>query len=48
MTDDQLIKKRAGLDDIEVTDALGDVDAERFIALVMSEPFDYTKWQPKI
>jgi hypothetical protein len=24
---------------------LGEVEAERFIALVMREPFDYTKWQ---
>jgi len=24
---------------------LGPVDAGRFIALVMQEPFDYTKWQ---
>lgn len=25
--------------------ALGDVRAERFIALIQREPFDYTKWQ---
>jgi hypothetical protein len=25
--------------------ALGDVQAERFIALVQREPFDYTQWQ---
>ncbi|WP_076792822.1 hypothetical protein [Chlorobium sp. KB01] len=25
--------------------SLGEVDAERFIALVMREPFDYTKWR---
>ena len=25
--------------------ALGKVDAERFIALLIKEPFDYTKWQ---
>ena len=25
--------------------ALGDVDAERFITLVLREPFDYTHWQ---
>jgi len=25
--------------------ALGTVDAERFIALVLKEPFDYTQWQ---
>lgn len=24
---------------------LGKVEAERFIALIMREPFDYTKWQ---
>ncbi len=24
---------------------LGKVEAERFISLVMREPFDYTKWQ---
>ena len=28
-----------------LTDTLGEVDAERFIALVMREPFDYTEWQ---
>ncbi len=25
--------------------ALGDVQAERFIALIQREPFDYTRWQ---
>lgn len=24
---------------------LGEVHAERFISLIMREPFDYTKWQ---
>ncbi len=24
---------------------LGDVDAERFISLIIREPFDYTKWR---
>ncbi len=24
---------------------LGEVEAERFISLIMKEPFDYTKWQ---
>lgn len=24
---------------------LGEVEAERFIFLIMREPFDYTKWQ---
>ena len=26
-------------------EALGEVEAERFISLIMKEPFDYTKWQ---
>lgn len=28
--------------------ALGEVNAERFIALLNREPFDYTEWQKKI
>ena len=28
-----------------LTQSLGSVDAERFIALIQREPFDYTKWQ---
>lgn len=28
-----------------LTEHLGKVEAERFIALIMREPFDYTKWQ---
>ena len=31
-----------------LTEALGEVDAERFVFLVMREPFDYTKWQRKL
>ncbi len=27
-----------------LVDTLGKVDAERFISLMMREPFDYTKW----
>ena len=27
---------------------LGDVEAERFIALIQREPFDYTKWRKDI
>ncbi len=27
---------------------LGKVDAERFIALIIKEPFDYTKWQERL
>lgn len=26
-------------------DRLGKVDAERFISLIIKEPFDYTNWQ---
>jgi hypothetical protein len=26
-------------------DALGELQAERFIALITREPFDYTRWQ---
>lgn len=26
-------------------DGLGRVDAERFISLIIKEPFDYTKWR---
>ena len=25
--------------------ALGDVQAEKFVALIQREPFDYTKWR---
>jgi hypothetical protein len=28
-----------------LTETLGKVDAERFIALIQREPFDYTSWQ---
>jgi len=28
-----------------LTKSLGNVGAERFIALIQREPFDYTKWQ---
>jgi hypothetical protein len=27
---------------------LGKVDAERFISLLIKEPFDYTKWQQNL
>ena len=27
---------------------LGNVDAEKFISLVIKEPFDYTKWQTSL
>lgn len=28
--------------------ALGEVEAEKFITLMMREPFDYTKWQQRL
>lgn len=28
-----------------LTASLGDVEAERFISLILREPFDYTKWR---
>jgi hypothetical protein len=28
-----------------LVDALGEVQAEKFIALIQREPFDYTQWQ---
>ena len=28
-----------------LTQALGSVEAERFVALIQREPFDYTKWR---
>jgi hypothetical protein len=28
-----------------LTEALGPVEAERFVTLMLREPFDYTKWQ---
>ena len=41
MTDTVL--KRKGLD--ALSESLGLVDAERFISLILREPFDYTEWQ---
>ena len=35
--------KRQGIE--ALVNALGEVDAERFISLMMREPFDYTAWQ---
>jgi hypothetical protein len=31
-----------------LTDVLGHVEAERFITLLMREPFDYTEWQQSL
>ena len=28
-----------------LSDVLGQVDAERFVTLLLREPFDYTKWR---
>jgi len=28
-----------------LTRALGTIEAERFVALIQREPFDYTKWR---
>ena len=42
MTADTVLK-RNGLD--VLSKALGLVDAERFISLILREPFDYTEWQ---
>ena len=39
------IVKQEGMDIL--ISKLGYVDAERFIALMSKEPFDYTKWREK-
>jgi hypothetical protein len=31
-----------------LSDVLGDVQAERFITLILREPFDYTEWQKSL
>jgi hypothetical protein len=31
-----------------LADQLGDVEAERFVALIQREPFDYTKWRKEL
>ncbi len=31
-----------------LTKALGTVNAEKFVALIMREPFDYTKWRRQL
>jgi hypothetical protein len=41
MTDTKL--KIKGL--LVLIESLGELEAERFISLMMREPFDYTKWQ---
>ena len=37
------VLKRKGLD--VLSESLGLVDAERFISLILREPFNYTEWQ---
>ena len=44
MTDEEL--KVKGLK--ALTEVLGDVQAEKFIALIIRAPFDYTEWQRKL
>lgn len=31
-----------------LTEYLGAIEAERFVALIQREPFDYTKWQREL
>lgn len=31
-----------------LTTALGEVNAEKFITLILREPFDYTEWQENL
>ena len=31
-----------------LVDTLGTVEAERFITLILQEPFDYTRWQRQL
>ncbi len=33
---------------LALAEALGDVEAERFIALIQREPFDYTEWRQSL
>ncbi|WKN44683.1 hypothetical protein [Tunicatimonas pelagia] len=44
MTDTEI--KLQGLEVLVAS--LGEVRAERFISLIMREPFDYTQWQRKL
>ena len=31
-----------------LVDAMGPVEAERFVALILREPFDYTQWRSQL
>jgi hypothetical protein len=44
MTDTEV--KRKGLQ--VLAQYLGDIEAERFVALIQREPFDYTKWRQRL
>ena len=44
ITDTEVKQKGLGA----LIDALGEVDAERFITLLNRDPFDYTQWQRTI
>lgn len=44
MTDTEI--KLQGIE--ALINALGEVQAERFISLILREPFDYTVWQRKL
>jgi len=44
ITDTEVKQKGLGA----LIEALGEVDAERFIMLLNREPFDYTQWQKTI
>lgn len=41
LTDTEIRKKGLRI----LVENLGDVDAEKFISLIIKEPFDYTEWQ---
>lgn len=41
LTDTEIKKKGLRV----LINKLGDVDAEKFIRLIIKEPFDYTQWQ---
>ena len=44
LTDTEIKKKGFKI----LIDNLGDIDAEKFISLIIKEPFDYTKWQSNL
>jgi hypothetical protein len=41
LTDTEIKKKGLKI----LIENLGDLDAEKFISLIIKEPFDYTQWQ---